>query len=38
VEWRAFFAHEQDGDGNSPGRRLNLDSGVFNDDLNQHHR
>ncbi len=33
--WRAFFPHEQDGGGNSPGGRLNLDSGVFNDDLMQ---
>jgi hypothetical protein len=31
--WRAFFAEEMDGGGNSPGRRLNLDSGVFNDAL-----
>ncbi len=35
VEWRAFFPHEQDGGGNSPGGRLNLDSGLFNDDLMQ---
>src|SRR5262249_1688306 len=35
VEWRAFFPHEQDGGGNSPGGRLNLDSGVLNDDLMQ---
>jgi hypothetical protein len=35
VEWRAFFPHEQDGGGNSPGQRLNLDSGIFNDDLMQ---
>ena len=33
VEWRAFFPDEQDGGGNSPGGRLNLDSGLFNDDL-----
>ncbi len=33
--WRAFFPHEQDGGGNSPGQRLNLDSGIFNDDLMQ---
>jgi hypothetical protein len=35
VEWRAFFPHEQDGGGNSSGQRLNLDSGVFNDNLMQ---
>jgi hypothetical protein len=35
VEWRAFFPHEQDGGGNSPGGRLNLDSGIFNDHLMQ---
>jgi hypothetical protein len=35
VQWRAFFPHEQDGGGNSPGQRLNLDSGIFNDDLMQ---
>jgi hypothetical protein len=35
VEWRAFFPDEQDGGGNSPGERLNLDSGIFNDDLVQ---
>jgi hypothetical protein len=35
VQWRAFFPDEQDGGGNSPGGRLNLDSGVFNDDLMQ---
>ena len=35
VAWRAFFPHEQDGGGNSPGQRLNLDSGIFNDDLMQ---
>jgi hypothetical protein len=35
VEWRAFFPHEQDGGGNTPGQRLNLDSGIFNDDLMQ---
>jgi hypothetical protein len=35
VEWRAFFPDEQDGGGNSPGERLNLDSGIFNDDLMQ---
>src|SRR4051794_13959623 len=35
VAWRAFFPHEQDGGGNSPGGRLNLDSGLFNDDLMQ---
>jgi hypothetical protein len=35
VEWRAFFPHEQDGGGNTSGRRLNLDSGIFNDDLMQ---
>jgi hypothetical protein len=33
VEWRAFFPREGDGGGNSPGGRLNLDSGIFNDDL-----
>jgi hypothetical protein len=33
VNWRAFFPDEQDGGGNSPGQRLNLDSGIFNDDL-----
>jgi hypothetical protein len=33
VEWRAFFPREGDGGGNSPGERLNLDSGIFNDDL-----
>jgi hypothetical protein len=33
VEWRAFFPLEGDGGGNSPGERLNLDSGLFNDDL-----
>jgi hypothetical protein len=35
AEWRAFFPHEQDGGGNSPGQRLNLDSGIFNDGLMQ---
>jgi hypothetical protein len=35
VEWRAFFPNEQDGGGNTPGQRLNLDSGIFNDDLMQ---
>jgi hypothetical protein len=35
VEWRAFFPDEQDGGGNSPGQRLNLDSGIFKDDLMQ---
>jgi hypothetical protein len=35
VEWRAFFPHEQDGGGNTPGQRLNLDSGIFNDGLMQ---
>ena len=35
VEWCAFFPHEQDGGGNSPGARLNLDSGLFNDELMQ---
>jgi hypothetical protein len=35
VEWRAFFPYEQDGGGNTPGQRLNLDSGIFNDDLMQ---
>jgi hypothetical protein len=35
VNWRAFFPDEQDGGGNSPGARLNLDSGIFNDDLMQ---
>lgn len=35
VEWRAFFPLEGDGGGNSPGGRLNLDSGLFNDDLMQ---
>jgi hypothetical protein len=35
VEWRAFFPDEVDGGGNSPGGRLNLDSGLFNDDLMQ---
>ncbi len=33
VEWRAFFPDEGEGGGNSPGGRLNLDSGIFNDDL-----
>lgn len=33
IEWRAFFPREGDGGGNSPGGRLNLDSGIFNDDL-----
>jgi hypothetical protein len=36
VQWRAFFPDEQDGGGNSPGGRLNLDSGIFNDDLMKH--
>jgi hypothetical protein len=35
LQWRAFFPREQDGGGNSPGERLNLDSGLFNDDLMQ---
>jgi hypothetical protein len=35
VEWRAFFPDERAGGGNSPGQRLNLDSGIFNDDLMQ---
>lgn len=35
VEWRAFFPDEGGGGGNSPGQRLNLDSGLFNDDLMQ---
>ncbi len=35
VEWRAFFQDEGGGGSNSPGQRLNLDSGIFNDDLMQ---
>jgi hypothetical protein len=36
VEWRAFFPKGQDGGGNSPGQRLNLDSGIFNDEREIH--
>ena len=35
LQWRAVFPREQDGGGNSPGERLNLDSGIFNDHLMQ---
>lgn len=30
VPWRTFFPHERDGGGNSPGGRINVDSGVLN--------
>ncbi len=35
IGWRAFFPHEGDGGGNSPGERLNLDYGIFHDELMQ---
>lgn len=30
VPWRAFFPHERDAGGVSPGGRINIDSGVLN--------
>ncbi len=33
LRWRAFFAEEMHGGGNGPGGSVNLDAGLFNDDL-----
>jgi len=34
VPWRVFFPHEHTGDGNVPGGRITVDSGVPNPELN----